>query len=130
MNTKLLITLRTISLLLFTACGSDSKDGGGGKSMTERLKEKEYLIIGYGIDKESCEVSSLKENIAGGQFGNLFTLENTIDKEALLSQFNNTNAIDCATFDRITGNKCRVYDLSESSGEITGTSCTVGFKTK
>ena len=126
MNIKLLTTL-TIATLLFTACGNS---GSKGKSITEQLKGTEYLIIVYEASEDSCKVSSLKENIDGGQFGNLFILERTIDKSTLISQFNNNNNIDCSTFDRATDDKCGQYDYSETSGVITGTSCSVGFNTK
>jgi hypothetical protein len=127
MNPKLLTALTMA--LLFTACGSsDSK----GKSITEQFKDIEYLVIVYEVSEDSCKVSSLKENIDGGQFGNLFIVpkNGTIDKSTLISQFNNNNNIDCSTFNRATDDECLQYDNSETTGVLTGTSCSVGFKTK
>ena len=116
-----------ITTLLFTACGSSSSKG---KSITEQLKDTEYLILVYEVSEDSCKVSSLKENIDGGQFGNFFTLDKAIDKSTLISQFNNNNNIDCSTFNRATDNACGEYDYSATTGDITGTSCSVGFNTK
>ena len=42
MNRKLLITL-TITTLLFTACGSDSKSSS--ESVESQIKKKEFILI-------------------------------------------------------------------------------------
>ena len=130
MKRGLVLALTVSTLLMFTACGSDSKNNSTTKSTVQKLKEAEYLVVVYEVDIEGCKVSSLKENISGGQFGNFFELDRTINKETLVSEFNNTNNIDCSTFDRATDGKCGQYDFSEFSGLSTNHSCTVGFDTK
>jgi len=86
------------------------------------------LVIVYEATEESCKVSSLKENISGGQFGQLFILDNTIDKSTLISKFD-TTYVNCGTFNRAADDKCDHFDLSAFDGITRETTCSVGFNT-
>lgn len=119
MKTELLIALG-ISMVLFTACGSSSSKG---KSITEQLKEREYLVIAQNFPLESCNLSIIKNNINGPVFGDVLEFFNDIDKDTVVSSAENSN-VACEKYNRFNDNlTCTIVDYQESQG----TSCATGF---
>jgi len=125
MKKTLLITL---SILIFTACGSSSKssyssDKPTDKSIILKLKEKDFIVIAHNISLSRCKLSSTKDSIDGATFGNILEFTQNINKSTVIVSAEKTN-VTCEKYDREDNEiGCTIIDFEENTKK----SCVAGF---
>jgi len=113
MKKKLLITL---SILVLTACGSDS---GSSSSSLSKIKKKDFIIVVQ--HQDSCTVSEIKKEIVG--ISNNLTVPKAINADTLMSISENTS-VTCEKYDRTYDDiTCEIWDFDKATEK----SCVLGF---
>ncbi|CAA6810465.1 MAG: Unknown protein [uncultured Sulfurovum sp.] len=120
MNRKLLATL-TITTLLFTACGGDSK--GSSESIDSQIKKRQVIVIVHNTPSNLCTLSNIKAGTEGSSLGTITQVADVIDKDTMVSKFEQTN-VDCQKYDRENDYAvCGMFDWEEGTGK----SCVIAF---
>ena len=106
---KLSLTVLTISTLVLSGCGSSSSSKE--KSITERISDKNYIVILKGIASGICESTEYKDALK------------TNFKELLTSEEPTT--VTCATYGH-TSKTCDegTYEGASNKGDV---ACVIGF---
>jgi ABC-type Fe3+-hydroxamate transport system substrate-binding protein len=120
MKKTLLTTLTIGTLLLFTACGSESKSSS--ESVESKINNKEFIIIVQ--HQGSCTLSEVKQNIVN--ISNNLTVPRTINSDSLIT-VSEKNSVTCETYDRTYDDvTCEMWDFDEPTKK----SCTIGLDFK